>query len=210
MFRGSTLSLVYPDPEAWQPYSPRQLADRLAGLPVPWAVAGGWAADLFLGRVTRAHHDLEIALPASAFPLLPPLFPGLEFAVPQSGRLTPLDAESLAAEFQTWALDPVTRTWRFDVFREPHDGDTWICRRDERIRRPYAEVVARTPDGIPFVVPEVVLLFKAKAARDKDEQDLAALLPALPAERREWLDAALALVHPGHPWRERLAQLAGR
>jgi len=199
-----------PGVDAWQPYSPRELADRLAGLPVTWAVAGGWAVDLFLGRVTRDHHDLEMVLPASDFGQLTPLFPGWEFHVPQSGTLTPADPVSLAAEFQTWALDPAIGRWRFDVFREPHDGDTWICRRDERIRRPYAEIVQRTPDGIPFVVPEVVLLFKAKAARDKDEQDLAAVLPELSAGRRAWLDAALALAHPDHPWRARLAHSAER
>jgi hypothetical protein len=126
--------------------------------------------------------------------------------VPRDGTLVPADPASLAAEFQTWALDPLTRMWRVDVFREPHDGDTWICRRDPRIRRPYPEVVLRTPDGIPFVAPEVVLLFKAKATREKDERDFAAVLPELPADRRSRLDAALALVHPGHPWRDRLAQ----
>jgi len=199
-----------PGTDAWQPYSPRELADRLAGLPVPWAVAGGWAVDLFLGRVTRPHDDLEIALPAATFARLTPLFPGWEFHVPLSGTLTPADPVSLAADFQTWALDPVTRTWRFDVFREPHDGDTWICRRDARIRRPYAEVVRRTPDGIPFVAPEVVLLFKAKGARDKDERDLAAVLPELGPDRRGWLDAALAVVHPEHPWRGRLAHSTER
>ena len=199
-----------PGIDAWQPYSPRELADRLAGLPATWAVAGGWAVDLFLGRVTRDHHDLEMIVPAAAFGLLPPLFPGWEFHVPRSGRLTPADPDSLAAEFQTWALDPATGMWRFDVFREPHDGDTWICRRDERIRRPYAEVVRHTPDGIPFVVPEIALLFKAKAARDKDEQDFAAVLPALSAGQLAWLDAALALAHPEHPWRTRLAHSAGR
>ncbi|MFI7546947.1 nucleotidyltransferase domain-containing protein [Actinoplanes sp. NPDC049599] len=199
-----------PGVDAWQPYAPRELADRLAGLPAPWAVAGGWAVDLFLGRITRAHHDLEITLPAATFGLLTRLFPGWEFHVPRSGTLTPADPVSLAADFQTWALDPVTRTWRFDVFREPHDGDTWICRRDPRIRRPYAEVVLRTPDGIPFVAPEVALLFKAKGPRDTDEHDLAAVLPELGPARRDWLATALAVAHPGHPWRDRLAHSAER
>jgi putative ABC transport system permease protein len=34
----------------------------LQGLTCPWFVAGGWALDLFLGRVTRPHHDVDIAL----------------------------------------------------------------------------------------------------------------------------------------------------
>jgi hypothetical protein len=196
---------MIPEPEAWQPYTPRELAERLTGLPEPWYVAGGWAVDLFLGRVTRPHHDLEIGLPASRFGRLAGLFPGWDFYVPRSGKLVPADARAMADEFQTWALDPVADVWRFDVFREPHDGDTWICRRDETIRRPYAEIVRRTPDGIPYLAPEVVLLFKAKAVRDKDAEDFARVLPALSDRERSWLDAALARVHPDHEWRARLA-----
>ncbi|MGM7683701.1 nucleotidyltransferase domain-containing protein [Cytobacillus sp. Hm23] len=28
----------------------------------PWFIAGGWAIDLFIGKQTRPHHDLEIAI----------------------------------------------------------------------------------------------------------------------------------------------------
>src|SRR5689334_10611159 len=189
-----------PGVDEWQPYSPQELADRLAGLPVTWAVAGGWAVDLFLGRVTRDHHDIELVLPASDFGQLTPLFPGWEFHVPQSGKLTPADPVSLAAEFQTWALDPAIGSWRFDVFREPHDGDTWICRRDERIRRPYREIFTISADGIPYLRPEICLLFKAKAARDKDQADFQAAVPRMSMAQRTWLRTALERVHPDHPW----------
>jgi hypothetical protein len=87
---------------------------------------------------------------------------------------------------------------------EPSDGNTWICRRDERIRLSYDEVIARTKDGIPYGRPEIVLLFKAKHMREKDDADFAVVLPRLDAERRRWLAGALELVHPGHRW---LAQL---
>lgn len=88
-----------------------------------------------------------------------------------------------------------------DVFREPHDGDVWICRRDARIRRRYADLIRHDPNGLPFLAPEVALLFKAKATRDKDHGDFAGTLPLLDASQRQWLVDALALVHPDHPWR---------
>jgi hypothetical protein len=79
---------------------------------------------------------------------------------------------------QTWAWDRAAGRWRFDVFREPHDADVWICRRDEqRIRRPYREIIRWTDDGIPYLAVEVVLLFKAKHRRDKDEADFNGVLP---------------------------------
>ena len=89
------------------------------------------------------------------------------------------------------------------MFREPHDGDTWICRRDDRIRRPYAAVI-RAGTGIPYLAPEVALLFKAKGSRPKDEADFDSVLPMLTIDQRRWLDDALALVHPDHQWRHRL------
>jgi hypothetical protein len=105
---------------------------------------------------------------------------------------------------QTWVREPGGGPYRLDIFREPHDGGTWICRRDPAIRRPYAEVIAATPDGIPYLVPEVVLLFKAKHARPKDEADFDGALPLLAPVQRAWLAQSLARVHPGHHWLSRL------
>jgi len=51
----------------------------------------------------------------------------------------------------------------------------------------------------------VVLLFKAKHSRPKDEADLAAVLPHLSRERRQLLADWIAQVHPGHFWLPDLA-----
>ncbi|GAB1692991.1 nucleotidyltransferase domain-containing protein [Krasilnikovia sp. M28-CT-15] len=194
-----------PDIEAWAAWHPREIAQRLSGLPAPWYVAAGWAIDLFVGGPPREHEDLEIAVPAQHFALVPPRLPGCDFWVPQGeGRLAPLSARTLAGEsHQTWAYERAAAVWRLDVFREPHDGDVWICRRaEDHIRRPYAEIIRHTADGIPYLTPEVVLLFKAKAARAKDEADLARALPLMSAAQRGWLRDGLDLVHPGHPWQQ--------
>ena len=91
------------------------------------------------------------------------------------------------------------------MFREPDEGDTWICRRSRSIRMPYQRLVERTGDGLPYGRPEVVLLYKAKHSQQpKNEADFAAVLPQLEAERRRWLRGALELVHPGHSWLARL------
>jgi hypothetical protein len=145
-------------------------------------------------------------VPGARFGELAKVLAGFEIFVigtPENGLATPLaevDDEALAGTHQTWVREPATGLWRFDVFREPSDGDTWLCRRDERIRLRYDEVIEHTADGIPYGRPEVVLLFKAKHARPKDDDDLAAVLPHLTPERRRWLADALDLVHPGHRW----------
>ncbi|MET0423229.1 MAG: hypothetical protein ABW046_05115 [Actinoplanes sp.] len=189
-----------PDIEAWQCWSPQQIAARLAGIATPWYVAGGWAVDLHLGRVTREHEDLEIGVPRERFAEVAGRLPELAFFVAGSGRVVPATPEALDAEYQTWAYDVAGEAWRFDVMREPHDGDVWISRRHESLRRPYGEMIRRTSDGIPYLAPDVVLLFKAKHRRPKDEADHALLAPQLTATEREWLNRALALVHPGHDW----------
>ncbi|WP_097931911.1 MULTISPECIES: nucleotidyltransferase domain-containing protein [Streptomyces] len=182
-------------------WTPDEVAHRLAGISTPWCVAAGWALDLFRGRQTRDHGDIEIAIPEAGFPEVRDRFPGYVFDAAGSGRIwEDAPPETLAAVHQTWLRDPATGNYLLDVFREPHDGDTWICRRDETIRLPYSEIVHHTQDGIPFLAPELVLLFKAKHARPKDRRDFDATVPDLTGAQRETLAELLARVHPGHAW----------
>ncbi|MEV6583680.1 hypothetical protein AB0M92_36705 [Streptomyces sp. NPDC051582] len=182
-------------------WTPSEVAQRLAGIGTPWYVAAGWALDLFRGRQTRAHGDIEIAIPAASFPEVRHRFSGYVFDAAGGGRIwedaTP---EVLAAVRQTWLRDPATGNYLLDVFREPHDGDTWICRRDEGIRLPYRNIIHHTQDGIPYLAPELVLLFKAKHARRKDQADFDTAVPHMSPVQRETLAELLERVHPGHPW----------
>jgi hypothetical protein len=73
-----------------------------------------------------------------------------------------------------------------------------------RLRRPLAEALATTPDGIPYLRPEIVLLLEAKDTRPKDEVDFDASLPLLDAAARRWLAAGLMLLHPDHRWARRV------
>ncbi|MFD7382135.1 nucleotidyltransferase domain-containing protein [Streptomyces anulatus] len=182
-------------------WTPDEVAHRLAGISTPWCVAAGWALDLFRGGQTRDHGDIEIAIPEAGFPEVRDRFPGYVFDAAGSGRIwEDAPPETLAAVHQTWLRDPVTGDYLLDVFREPHDGDIWICRRDETIRLPYSEIVHHTQDGIPYLAPELVLLFKAKHARPKDRRDFETTVPHLTRAQRATLGELLTRVHPGHAW----------
>ncbi|MFI9172352.1 nucleotidyltransferase domain-containing protein [Streptomyces lincolnensis] len=189
--------------DAWRP---EHVAERLAGVRAPWCVAAGWALDLFRGAQSRPHGDLEIAVPAAQFAEIRDRFPEYLWDAVGWGRIwAAADAEVLAATHQTWLRDPASGQFLFDAFREPHEGLTWICRRDDGLRLPYDAIIERTAEGIPYLAPELVLLFKAKAARPKDQADFDGTLPLLDRARRDALSGWLERIHPGHRW---LADLA--
>jgi hypothetical protein len=202
--------------EKWEPWHPAEAARVLADVRAPWCVAAGWAIDLFLGGQRREHEDLEIAVPAARFAEVAAALAEYELFVP--GLLDdrhvawPLaeSGDRLETFHQTWVRDRATDRWRLDVFREPSDGDTWVCRRDAAIRLPYGELIEWTADGIPYCRPEIVLLFKATRsnpdeATERDERDLADALEAFDRERRRFLRELLTRVAPDHPWLARLA-----
>jgi len=202
--------------EKWEPWHPAEAARVLADVRAPWYVAAGWAIDLFLGGHHREHEDLEIAVPSDRFGEVAAALAEYELYVP--GRIGdryvawPIadEPERLELHDQTLVREPATDRWRLDVFREPSDGDTWICKRDEAIRMPYAELIERTADGIPYARPEIVLLFKATRSNpdeaiERDEADLAAVLEVLEPRRRRVLGELLERIAPRHPWLRRLA-----
>lgn len=183
----------------WIPWTPAEIAGHMLGLDVPWCITAGWAVDLFVGHQTRQHADVEIAIPASGWPEVRRRLSALEFFVAGGGRLWALDGPAFEAHFQTWGRDS-SGVFRLDVFREPHSGQTWVYRRNSQITRQYSTLIQTTADGVPFMAPEVVLLFKAKHNRDKDRDDLAACLPLMTEAEKAWLAGAISLSHANHPW----------
>lgn len=68
------------------------------------------------------------------------------------------------------------------------------------IQRRYSTLILRSAEGIPYLAPEIVLLFKARHFQSKDHDDLATAALLLTAPQRTWLTTVLRQVHPGYPW----------
>ncbi len=185
----------------WRPWTPVQVTQRLAGVTAPWCVVAGWALDLYLGGTPRDHGDIEIAVPRKAFQEIAAELPGVEWDVAGRGMVWPYaQAGDHPDLHQTWCREPRTGRYRLDVFREPHDGNLWICRRDPSITMPYDELIRSTRSGIPYLIPEVVLLFKARFPRAKDDDDFRRVAPRLTDDSRKRLAAWLQRLYPDHPW----------
>jgi hypothetical protein len=186
----------------WAPLTPPEVAARMAGLPARWWIVGGWAVDAFTG-VAREHEDVDVAFLWKDLPAVhAQLSPELCIWSNLSGTLRPIRSpdERLADARQLWVRRDGMSPWLMDLAMTPHDGDTWISPRDDRIRMPLDDATFAAPDGIRYLRPELVLFMKARMARLKDDRDLATMLPLLEPERRRWLAEAIELVHPGHRW----------
>jgi hypothetical protein len=58
----------------------------------------------------------------------------------------------------------------------------------------------RSALGVPFLAPEIALLYKSKGPRAGDDADFASAHAALDRGQRQWLAQAIAAIAPGHPW----------
>lgn len=189
---------------AWDAWTPGQAATRLAGVEAPWCVVGGWALDLWLGRESRLHEDLEIAIPKPFFPQMRRRLAGFELYSVGDGEVLTLrpGVEPPDDKHQTWVAEG--EAWRLDVMVEPGDAQTWVFRRDESVTAPRTQMVGMTGAGVPYLKPEGALLYKAVKPRPKDEADFALFAPLLDPSARAWLREVISRLYPGHPWLGRL------
>lgn len=197
----------------WRGMQPADAAAMFADAPFVWWIAGGHAIDLFLGRTTREHEDLDVALfhddhPA-AFELITRHGYELHAADPP-GTLRPWTnaggaggaAERLSRSIHDiWCRRGPDQPWEFQLMLNPRaDDGSWVSRRDPSFVLPLSQAVRLSASGIPCLAPEIQLHFKAKSMRPKDEADFAAALPALSDSQRAWLRDALRRTYPGHAW----------
>jgi hypothetical protein len=185
----------------WANTRPADAARWLQGASVDWWFAGGWAIDLWLGRQTREHSDLEIGCFRSDLPSFAGVFSGWDVCIARNKQLQPHDLRDAPPDppFSLWLKQPGSALWSFEILAEERLGERWLYRRDPRVERRADQLTIRRK-GHRIVVPEVQLLYKAKDPRPKDAADFAAVAPTLAAGAKSWLRHALSVAHPNHPW----------
>jgi hypothetical protein len=188
----------------WEPYDVDTVARLLRATDFVWWLSGGCALDLFVGRHTRAHGDIDISIRRDQLPrVTEQLAAHLELQIARDGRLFPLTGRGDDSVHGLWAREVGGGPWRLQINLEPCAGDEWTYRRDGRVHRPLDAVIQHRA-GVPCVNPAVQLLWKARDHAPKDEIDLANVLPLLALDERAWLARAITTAHPESPWRERV------
>ena len=202
-----------PDPIA-------RVADLMSTFGATWCLCGGWAVDAWLGRLSRDHVDVDIAVFLEDQRALLDHLVGWELIAhdpnvagntsePWDGRPLDLpahihgrlrDARSPTPD----RLDaPAQQGFGLDIQLNERSGGDWVLRREPRISLPLEDSIRQSSWGVPTVVPEVLLFYKASELRRRDKLDFLALLPHLTGEQRDWLRSAISLV--GHPWLTQLS-----
>ena len=169
----------------------------------PWWIAGGYAVEFAVGKPYRKHADIDVLLLRRDQMVVQEVLAGWEWwaADPPGTLRTWRMGERLPADVHDiWCRPAEDRPWRIQFMLDESDGADWISRRNPNIRRSIESIGAVTPDGIPYLTPEIQLFYKARQRRDKDETDFKAALPILTEAQRTWLSTAIAETHDNHPW----------
>jgi hypothetical protein len=191
----------------WEPLSLEEVKRLLSSAATPWWIAGGYALDLFLGHETRKHAGTDIAILRQGQKELLEALREWDIHIAHQGELIPLKAGEAVTKpehHQLWARETRDGPWRMEVFLEQSDGRRWAYRRNERIGLNVADLGRRDANDIPYLRPEVTLLYKSKDPRPVDETDFLYALPRLDVAQKGWLSGALYLMEPTHRWISRL------
>ena len=178
----------------------------LAHVAVPWWIAGGWAIDLFLGRSSRAHEDLDVGVLYRDCRALLSALEGWQIFEAKDGVLTRLPRDTLPRSdvHSLWCRPSADEPWTLEVMLDVADGDDWLYRREPTIRRPLTTIADRHSSGLSYLKPEIQLLYKSKRSRDRDHADFEQTIGRLGPEARAWLRAALTKTEPAHAWLARM------
>ena len=179
------------------------IKELMKDFPAPWGIAGGWAVDLFLENTTRDHGDVDIAIFRRDQHHLKTLFDTHYFNYVLGSRTIKWHGDKIELpihELQVHSMDGTLPNMEVLLNETDPIGMRWMFRRNPFVTLKADKVFLTNENEIPFLAPEIVLLFKAKIHQDSNDHDLTVALPSLSMESRTWLLEALKNTHPGHPW----------
>jgi len=192
----------------WRAVRPSEGILWLSRLTTRWWVAGGWALELFLGgpvldeSARRPHADLDIGILRRDVLQVLSALPSWEFFEAKDGVLTRLcEGRAPRADVHSlWGRPANSTEWLLELMLDESEGNRWVFRRQRQLQRSFETVIRRSSHGIPYLAPEIQLLYKARAIRAQDQADFELVAPRLDADARAWLRNALSLTDAHHKW----------
>ena len=187
-----------------------KVAQIMTNFSEPWCIAGGWALDAFLTRQTREHGDLEISIFREAQIIVRNYLMDYKIELIKNGHhIIPWPSnqyiEHPLHQLQVNSLKE-SNPINFDIMLDDKDKGEWVYRRNHKVKHSLDTYFLYTPTGIPYLCPEIVLLYKTKMLRPKDEIDFELAHSYLSNSQRDWLYEATYICYPHHPWLEKLKE----
>lgn len=206
-----------------------QVKSFLSGLQIPWAVCGGFALDLFLGREIRKHSDIDICVFEKDRDKIIDYMLSNHWYVFQflgQGKVRPLSIGDLSdsgrnlmclkegcnlVKFYPCEENSVllhefyhTGIERLDylefLFNYVREND-FIFSQEFNLTRDMRKAILYN-NGIPYIAPELALLYKSSRAENPEYQyDYKITIPRLDEEQLLWFYNSLEQLYPqGHLW----------
>ncbi|WP_026690490.1 nucleotidyltransferase domain-containing protein [Alteribacter aurantiacus] len=194
----------------WKPLPIEDIQQLFKTLSIPWWIAGGWALDLYVGAKTRDHDDIDVVIVRDdVHKLNAALTERWELYKAVKGELTLWERNEVLPSYfdNLWVKRIGSDTWNFQVMIVDTHGGDWLYKRKKTITRPIEEIGLQTAEGVPYLRPEIQLLYKGGSShiREKDVFDLETLLPIMSKREINWLKDSLNDQFPeGHDWIDRL------
>lgn len=185
---------------------PLQIADVMRDFKPDWFIAGGWAIDLFLGKETRAHSDIEIAVYRQDQAALHDYFKSWNLQKTINGKLVVWHQEEWLTlpTHEIHCFKETAKPPEIEILLNESNETEWIYRRNQEIRRSLAKIGLHSSEGIKFLCPEIVLLYKSKNPQTKDERDFQTVVAHLDPERKQWVKNAITITDSQHHWLQSL------
>ncbi len=98
------------------------------------------------------------------------------------------------------ASSPDQDSPELEILLNESSGDQWIFRRNQAITRRLSVIGAISDGGIPYLCPEIVLLYKARNPPPDDEADFYRSYKKLGCNHQRWLLNSIEICYPNHPW----------
>ncbi|MCG1010756.1 hypothetical protein J4760_12070 [Salinicoccus sp. ID82-1] len=161
-----------------------------------WCIAGGWAIDLYLDKQTRAHDDIEIMIFREDQQILKHHLNDWEICKVEEGELSTWGHEHLKLPIHELHATHKATGQKLEILLNEKDEENWIFRRDSRVTKPLNEIINFSINSLPYLKPEIVLLYKAKSIGSKDVHDFNEAVSVMDDDQKKWLKEALKIHLP--------------